>query len=974
VDSIVNNSKGFAWPRRLIVGHGPSGHDSGSVCPFDYEGSWAIGLVKGKSAASPVDGDMWQTLIDSSIKPAVSCATLVTADGTGKGKGKGKDKGKGTKETATSPASFVADPFMFRKSQEEWYLFFEYKDVVKYKGEIGVAISRDEGQTFEFLGTALSDPHIHLSYPHVLQKRSDDNVFQMIPETKKASQVRIYETNKHQFPFGWKLVATPLQGPYLDTSTVWHDNRHFIFTTTSGITGRSLHLFTTNDLTDQPWIPHPSNPIVKSSRLYGRSGGRPIVYRGHIYRFAQDNTRFYGEAVHILRVHVVTSTRYDEQHVATVRPNNHAKWTRARLHHMDVHVEEYDQTDGDGVVSERWMAFFDADSRTDYDEFFDREGWLYYLKKFGLVSLLFWVGRDLVRIARHYQSMKDAFRTCCKKNEYALSTTATNTNADIDTDIMENAKVHDNREISAPIRLLFLQHTKKIIRTFPPWKLVLYFVVSILLSVIIIVFTTNIKHLCVESNSHPTAVCFAGAKDFTEDPKLSRALHHHHTTQHDNTTAQHHPTRNTPLLIVTAASTSFMIRLRNLVGSIHFWEPHVHTVVYDLGFSPTDLQEIATWKRCTVVTFPFGENPPHVKLLYNFAWKIVLFRHALDRYGRFMYLDAGLEVLRPLEGVRYYLETDGYFSSIITNYVGKETHPSLYAKLDVILKRMAETEGRDFRPMDVEAVKNARFCAGGIQGFVEGSRAESLILKPALECALDEHCIAPPGSGRNNHNYDQSVLASLAHATGLGDACHEREVYCSPMTIDYTIDESRCNGLEIAGRRWRGPRRYPPHIDLYFDRASTPNIAQGIGTIGNDGYQKTALGTVEVLTGKKPQANSKWQKCQDRCANTFHERERNNGAEEDLTLKKAWEKCLEKCPSDTQKQFWDSDRIDVVVIEYFSYWLKGIMFGCVNYRLHTIIISLCVFLSLLLYESAILHFLVRRCCCCLRRKHPKAIK
>jgi len=303
-----------------------------------------------------------------------------------------------------------------------------------------------------------------------------------------------------------------------------------------------------------------------------------------------------------------------------------------------------------------------------------------------------------------------------------------------------------------------------------------------------------------------------------------------------------------------------------------------------------------------------------------------------------MYLDAGVEVLRPLTGVRHYLKTDGYFSSIITNTIGKETHPSLYSKLDDIMKdtlSSSNANGDEYQPMNVQAVMDAPFCAGGIQGFVKGSKAEELILKPALKCALDEHCIAPLGSGRNNHNYDQSVLATLAHANGLGHMCHDRKVYCSPMTIDYTIDETRCNGLEIAGRRWRGPRRYPKHIDIHYN----------VPTTGTGKVEARTVKTVEVLTGKKPQSKSAWQECEEKCSKDFKD---SNGS--DKTKKKIWETCMSKCPKDTPKQFWNSDQIDVIVIEYFSYWLKGLLFGCSNYRLHTVTLTICLLISLIFYD------------------------
>jgi hypothetical protein len=68
------------------------------------------------------------------------------------------------------PASFVADPFLIRRearpssssSGKEWFLFFEYKNLDRFTGEIGVASSGDGGRTWTFLGTALREP-FHLS-------------------------------------------------------------------------------------------------------------------------------------------------------------------------------------------------------------------------------------------------------------------------------------------------------------------------------------------------------------------------------------------------------------------------------------------------------------------------------------------------------------------------------------------------------------------------------------------------------------------------------------------------------------------------------------------------------------------------------------------------------------------------------------------------------------------------------------------
>ena len=405
VDSIVNDFKGFLWSRRLIVGHGPIGHDDSMDCPFDYEGSWAIGMVQTlpssttTTSTSPVDGTMWQNLVDESYEPTLSCSSVMK-----KKKKEEEESQKKASDKLTIPnVSFVADPFLLQKNQHEWYVFFEYKNADKHIGELGVAKSTDAGQTFDYLGTVLKEDGIHLSYPHVFVKRHDDpnqTTYQMIPETNQAKQVRIYETSQADFPFGWKHVATPLRGEaYVDTSVVWYEDRHVIFTSTPGIFGRSLLLFEAVDLIRDEWTPHPNNPIVKSSFVYARSGGRPFVYQNHIYRMAQDGTKFYGQAIHMLRVHVLTHNSYKEQHVATIQQKSSSPWTKSRFHHMDIQpILTHDQNSNNDDKTPSYVAFFDADPHNDSDEFMAREGWFYYTRKIILIITCLWVLRDFSSI------------------------------------------------------------------------------------------------------------------------------------------------------------------------------------------------------------------------------------------------------------------------------------------------------------------------------------------------------------------------------------------------------------------------------------------------------------------------------------------------------------------------------------------------------------------------------------------------
>ncbi len=163
------------------------------------------------------------------------------------------------------------------------------------------------------------------------------------------------------------------------------------------------------------------------------------------------------------------------------------------------------------------------------------------------------------------------------------------------------------------------------------------------------------------------------------------------------------------------------------------------------------------------------------------------------------------------------------------------------------------------------------FCAGGVTGLARG-RVESM-LEPALECVLDVNCISPLGSGRNNHQYDQSVLSVVAHATRRGKSCHlENIVDFDP--IGYTMDETRCNDSLLGARRWRKPKPYGKYIDMHMEMQSLPE-------------RKENAMSLEMLQHgwMKPQGNSKWQRCLSDC----HKKKENRDA---------WQECAKNCPLD----------------------------------------------------------------------------
>lgn len=219
----------------------------------------------------------------------------------------------------------------------------------------------------------------------------------------------------------------------------------------------------------------------------------------------------------------------------------------------------------------------------------------------------------------------------------------------------------------------------------------------------------------------------------------------------------------TALVLVTSCDSSkYFARLRNLVGSVQYWEPELRVVVYDLGLTAADRAQVESWSNVLAVhDVPFDTLPRHVRELRQFAWKPWVMRDALRRYGAILYQDAGQELRRSIDEVRALLARDGHFfvaqDGAATQLrccgrVGELTHAGTLAALAA----------------DEPAVRDALMCAGGIQGYAgEHVDAVQRVLEPALACAMDARCIAPEGATLANHRFDQSVFSILLHRAGI---------------------------------------------------------------------------------------------------------------------------------------------------------------------------------------------------------------
>jgi tetratricopeptide (TPR) repeat protein len=91
------------------------------------------------------------------------------------------------------------------------------------------------------------------------------------------------------------------------------------------------------------------------------------------------------------------------------------------------------------------------------------------------------------------------------------------------------------------------------------------------------------------------------------------------------------------LVLVSSANSLYFDCLSNLVGSVQLREPAMRIAIYDLGLDDLERAVAAAWRNAEVTPFPFDRHPPHVRNLRNYAWKPLVYEHALARFDMLLY-------------------------------------------------------------------------------------------------------------------------------------------------------------------------------------------------------------------------------------------------------------------------------------------------------------------------------------------------
>ena len=156
--------------------------------------------------------------------------------------------------------------------------------------------------------------------------------------------------------------------------------------------------------------------------------------------------------------------------------------------------------------------------------------------------------------------------------------------------------------------------------------------------------------------------------------------------------------------IITSASNKFFPSVLNLVGSIKKNYPnHPPIYLYNLGLLPSFVAEL---KNEGVTLLEIPHFVPYWRSCYT--WKTYILNTPLADLN--FYIDAGCEILQPLDGIFAEIEKDGYFAVEQGTRLGQSTPP----------------EYKDIFKLD-EKLYQMPLITAGIFGFKKNSNISPLL-------------------------------------------------------------------------------------------------------------------------------------------------------------------------------------------------------------------------------------------------------
>ncbi|GIL60184.1 hypothetical protein Vafri_14807 [Volvox africanus] len=581
------------------------------------------------------------------------------------------------------------------------------------------------------------------------------------------------------------------------------------------------------------WLPHPSvgrqpsvggwtsAPGAATAAAVGGmegplfSGGRPFIWQDSIHRWVHGCKSHCSDELTLLRATVANATHFQEEVAATYTPGVDRSWHSRRIGHADVQPRP-------GSVGQ-WWGILSGDRYADgMHHFVVHELWFVELKASLRDLVAAQLAVVLVAVALH--AATEAQRADCSgagRGRHAPGTSGVDGGSDGSDAAADSSCCRHDASLRQWVVQLLSRHPVVLSRVIGAAEVAAGWSHAGVarMGAVWEVIETRARRIAAQPRvqffAHAMGACAMGlvvaATVMLALPSAVPCPRWMVVVRPFTSPPQYVPPQPfvdpagpfdvSNLTIVSGCTMSFMDRLENLVGSLQYWEPHTPIVLYDLGFTSEQLAQIRCWRGVQVVRFPYEEYPPHVREINNYAFKPLVFEHAVKRYPAMLWIDCGLEVRASLDPMRAVLARDGHVSAQQSGAPLDFPYTEMYA---VPFFKLSEQE--------YDRVKNLPFCAGGLQGFVRGAASEQLLLSPAVACAMEANCTSPPGHSRSNYMYDQTSFTLHIRLHNYS-SCLPREQFCTSAVKKLTWDPTASSApIVVASRRHRWPKPYQHRV------------------------------------------------------------------------------------------------------------------------------------------------------------------
>lgn len=204
---------------------------------------------------------------------------------------------------------YYADPFVIT-TQKNTYIFFESYNYKKGKGCICVALKSEK---FKKHHEVLSEP-FHLSYPFVFE---DNGAIYCLPEANESNRITLYRFNEDELKLEKDSVLMEnIQA--VDPTLYFKNGKWNLFLGLQKYSNIKLFRYLSDELRG-PYEPYYNNPI-KTDCQNARMAGAIFTDGESLIRPGQESVRYYGTAVRLNEVQVLSDDYYTESQISRIEP------------------------------------------------------------------------------------------------------------------------------------------------------------------------------------------------------------------------------------------------------------------------------------------------------------------------------------------------------------------------------------------------------------------------------------------------------------------------------------------------------------------------------------------------------------------------------------------------------------------------------------------------------------------------------